>query len=255
MNYEYFKVDKSEGVCTLLINRPEKYNAFNWAMTGEFAGALKEINSDKDVRVLVITGSGKAFCTGMDMDAFKEIQDQGGLKQDLGWKPLFPSMVPVIAAVNGYAIGMGLSMTLSCDIRIAAEEAKFSFPFVHLSALPEGGSLYFLPKLVGISRAIELLLSGRTFNAKEAKEYGLVTEVMPAAQLMDYTYKLARRIADAPPLSVMKTKKGLYQHLDGSFDSAVDYEKNTLEWLFKTEDFQEAIKALMEQRKPIFHSK
>jgi len=256
MKYKYVIVEKSEGVCTLVFNRPDKYNAINWEMEGEVFKALKEIAEDKEVRVLVITGAGSAFCTGADMEGMLQANiDQGGLTGEEIYEMPFPDMVPVIAAVNGFAIGAGFTMILSCDIRIAAEEAKFSLPFVPIGAIPEAGSIYFLPKLAGISRAMELALTGRAISANEAKEYGLVTDVVPGAQLKDTVYKLAKKIAAAPPLSVMAAKKGFYQCLSGNIKDAIEYEKSTLKWLLKTEDHQEAVKAYMDKRKPVFKGK
>jgi 2-(1,2-epoxy-1,2-dihydrophenyl)acetyl-CoA isomerase len=253
---KYIILEKSEGIATVTFNRPDKLNAFNWEMEGELHNALEQVGEDKDVRVLVITGAGSAFCTGADVEEmFQEIADRGGLTGREQYDMPFRNMVPVIASINGLAIGAGLTITLQCDIRIAAEEARFSLPFVPFGLAPEAGSTYFLSRLIGIAKACELVFTGKTITAKEAKEIGLVNEVVPAAELKETTYKLAKRMAQGAPLAMQMSKKGLYQGLEASIKDQIEYEKATLMTLTRTEDFQEAIKAFQEKRRPIFKGK
>jgi len=253
---KYIILEKSEGIATITLNRPEKLNAFNWEMEAEFFNALEEVGQDKDVRVLVITGAGPAFSTGADVEeTLQKTVEEGGLTGEERYDLPFRNMVPVIASINGFAVGAGLTITLQCDIRIAAEEARFLLPFVTFGLVPEAGSTYFLSRLVGIAKACELVFSGKTITAKEAKEIGLVNEVVPGAELKEATYKLAKRIAQAPPLAMRMAKKGLYQGLEASIKDQIEFEKSALMTLMRTEDFQEAIKAFQEKRKPVFKGK
>jgi len=253
---KYVVLDKSEGIATVTFNRPDKLNAFNWEMEGEVFDAFRQVEQDKDVRVLVITGAGPAFCTGADVEEMlQETIEKGGLTGREQYDLPFRNMVPVIASINGFAMGAGLTITLQCDIRIAAEEARLSLPFVPFGIIPEAGSTYFLSRLVGIAKACELTFTGKTITAKEAKEIGLVNEVVPLAELKEATYKLAKRIAQGPPLAMQMAKKGLYQGLEASIRDQIEYEKSALMTLMRTEDFQEAIKAFQEKRKPVFKGK
>jgi len=253
---KYIILEKSEGIATVTFNRPDKFNAFNWEMEAEVFDAFKQVEQDKDVRVLVITGAGPAFCTGADIEEmFQGTIDRGGLTGAEEYDLPFRNMVPVIASINGLAIGAGLTITLQCDIRIAAEEARFSLPFVPFGIVPEAGSTYFLSRLIGIAKACELVFTGKTITAGEGKELGLVNEVVPAAELKEATYKLARRIAQGAPLAMQMAKKGLYQGLEASIKDQIEYEKSALMTLMRTEDFQEATKAFQEKRKPIFKGK
>lgn len=253
---KYVILEKSEGIATLTFNRPDKFNAFNWEMENEVFEAFSQVDQDKDVRVLVITGAGPAFSTGADVEEMlQKTIDQGGLTGEEHYDMPFRNMVPVIASINGLAIGAGLTIVLQCDIRIAAEEARFSLPFVPMGVIPEAGSTYFLPRLVGIAKACELAFTGRTITAAQAKEIGLVNDVVPAAELKEATYKLAKRIAQAPPLAMRMAKKGLYQGLEASIKDQIEFEKSAIMSLMQTEDFQEAIKAYTEKRKPVFKGK
>ena len=253
---KYVILEKSEGIATITLNRPEKLNAFNWEMEAELFDAVKQVEQDKEVRVLVITGAGAAFSTGADIEEmFQDIADKGGLTGEEHFDVPFRNMVPVIASINGPAIGAGLTIALLSDIRIAAEEASFSLPFVRFGLVPEGGSGYFLSTLIGMAKTCELVFTGRTITAKEAKEMGLVNEVVPAADLKEVTYRLARRIAQAPPLAMQMAKRGLYRGLEASIKDQVEYDKSALLSLSRTEDFHEAIKAFQEKRKPVYKGK
>jgi 2-(1,2-epoxy-1,2-dihydrophenyl)acetyl-CoA isomerase len=253
---KYFFLEQEEGVTTLTINRPDRLNAFNWEMERELFEAINQIEKDEDTRVLVITGAGRAFSTGADIeDQLKVNVERGGLTGEEMYDSPLRDMVPTIASINGLAVGAGMTLALQCDIRIASEEAKMQFPFVQVGAIPEFGSTYTLPRLVGIDRACELVLTGRMIEAKEAKDIGLVTEVVPASELKEATYKLARKIAQNPPLAAKEAKKGLYRGIQVSREESIEFEKSTLIALLNTEDHKEAISAFMEKRKPRFKGK
>jgi 2-(1,2-epoxy-1,2-dihydrophenyl)acetyl-CoA isomerase len=255
-NMKYFLVDKAEGVATLTMNRPEKFNAFNWEMEHELFEALEQIERDKDVRVLVITGAGAAFCAGADFEEmFQQSIDTGGLSEEAHFDTPLRNMVPTIAAINGVAVGAGMSIALSCDIRVASEDARMSLAYVRVGLGLEGGLSYLIPRLVGIDKACELLFTGRTIDAREAKELGLVTKVVPAAELKETVHKLARTIAQGPPLAMKAVKRGIYNALEASIRDAAEYDKSVLMELVKTDDHKEAVKAFMEKRKPLFKGK
>ena len=254
--YKYVIVEKENHICTFTFNRPDRYNAFNWEMEHEVFEAFKDVDADKDIRVIILTGAGVAFSTGADIqDMLQANIDQGGLTGEETYDMPFRHMVPIIAAINGFCIGAGLTITTQCDFRIAAEEARFSLPFVPIGAMPEAGSTYFLPRLIGMSNALDLALTGRTFKAKEAKELGLISQVVPGAMLRDTVFKLAKQIAAAPPQAVKATKQAFYQGLESNIAAAIENEKNTLMWLLKTEDHKEAVKAYMEKRPAVFKGK
>jgi len=257
---KYFILEKDQGIATLTMNRPDRLNAFNLEMGNELREAQDLVRQDKDIRVLIITGAGQAFSTGGDFkDVFEANVEQEGLLDESMMESMLGSplrdMVPTIAAINGPAIGGGMTVALLCDIRIASEDATISFPFVRVGVLPEGGSTFILPRLIGIAKACELTLTGRTIGAKEAKEIGLVNEVVPASELMEATNKMARRIVRGAPLAVKMTKQGLYQGLQYSIEEAEEFENKSLIALMKTEDHQEAVKAFMEKREPKFKGK
>ncbi len=159
---------------------------------------------------------------------------------------------PIIASINGVAVGGGCTMTLSCDIRITSEEAKFQLPFTRLGICTEIGSTYLLPRLIGMGKACELIFTSKTIDAKEAKEIGLVNQVVPASELVKTTYEMASSIAKLPPLAVQMNKRGLRQAMNTDLPSQLQYEALATAYLSDTEDRKEAIKAFLEKREPIF---
>jgi 2-(1,2-epoxy-1,2-dihydrophenyl)acetyl-CoA isomerase len=256
MSYANIMLEKSDGIATLTLNRPDKLNAFTNAMEVEMFDALQQVRQDKTIRVLVITGAGKAFCAGADFEGmFQELIDRGGLSPDQPVETEFREFPPTIAAINGHAIGAGLTLVLQCDIRIAVEDAKMSLPFVHLGVIPENGSTYYLSRLVGLAKACELIFTGKIITANEAETIGLVNEVVSKDQLMDVTYSLARTIAKAAPLALMMAKKGIYNGLETGVKDAVEFEKSALMALLRSDDHQEAVKAYIEKRPPVFQGK
>lgn len=265
MSFSTILVDKAEGIATLTLNRPDRLNAVTEPMTAELLDAFTQIESDGNVRVLVITGAGRGFCAGADIqDLFlKGIEDerQGKEKFDLpAWAEkacwqLADMSKPTIASINGPAVGFGMTLTLVCDLRIASEEARLSIPFVQFGIIPEFGSTYFLPRLVGIAKACELAFTGRFIEAKEAKEIGLVNEVVPGAELKAATYKLAKSIVRGAPVAIQLAKRGLYQGLDTSLRNQLRYERLALDIAFQSEDHAEAVAAFLQKRPPVFKGK
>lgn len=265
MAYSTIILDKAEGIATLTLNRPEKLNALNDAMAAELVDAFTQVEQDNDVRVLVITGAGRAFWAGADIkDSFlKRIEERKRGEESyalVGWLhktclQLRNMPKPVIASINGYAVGIGVTLPLQCDIRIASEEAMFSVPFVRLGLIPEFGSTYSLTRLIGIAKACELVFTGKFIGAKEAKEIGLVNEVVPAAKLKAATYELAKTIAQGAPLALQIAKEGLYQGIDADIQGQLRYESLAYGILLRSEDHEEGVRAFLEKRQPTFKGK
>jgi enoyl-CoA hydratase len=265
MTYSTITLEKAEGIATLTLNRPEKLNALNEVMAAELLDAVTEVEEDKDTKVLVITGAGRAFWAGADVkELFLKGIDQrkrGEASFDIiSWLERLCLQLrnmpkPTIASINGHAVGIGVTLPLQCDIRIASEEAMFSLPFVRLGLIPEFGSTYALTRLVGIAKACELIFTGKFIGAKEAKEIGLVNEVIPTAELEKTTHELAKTIAQGAPIAIQLAKKGLYQSLDASIESQLRYESLALNILLRSEDHEEGIRAFLDKRQPNFKSK
>jgi enoyl-CoA hydratase/carnithine racemase len=220
---EQITTEVSDGILTITLNRPDRLNAWTPTMAGELMEAFDQADADDDVRVVIITGAGRGFCAGADLQRGGETfdyrarenpdappRDNGGMFT----LRIFECTKPVIAAVNGPAVGVGATMTLPMDIRLAAEEARFGFVFARRGIVPEAASSFFLPRVVGISRAMEWVATGRVFGAQEALEAGLVRSVHPSGELLDRTYALAREIADnTAPVSVALARRLLWTML------------------------------------------
>jgi 2-(1,2-epoxy-1,2-dihydrophenyl)acetyl-CoA isomerase len=259
-------VEKDENVVTLTLNRPEKLNASNDAMVEELLEFFEHIDKEKDVRVVIVTGAGKAFCAGADLkerflpriEERKKslLKDATGEFSELGALALSRIRKVTIAAVNGIASGVGCTLALGCDIRIASSNARFGFPFLRVGILPEFGSTYYLPRLVGIGKACELIFTGKTIEADEAKEIGLVNHVVPPDSLMEKTREMAGIISRMPPLALAASKRALYQGLRApDLASQLQYESLALVHLFGTADHEEGVRSLLEKREPTFKGK
>lgn len=262
MTYSTITLANIEGVATLTLNRPEKLNALNETMAAELLDAVTQVQQDSDVRVLIVTGAGRAFWAGADVrDLFLKGIEQRKRGEEafdiIGWLERlclqFRNLPkPTIAAINGHAVGIGVTLPLQCDIRIASEEARFSMPFVRLGLIPEFGSTYALPRLVGIGKACELILTGKFIDAKEAKDIGLINDVVPTAELQKTTFELAKTIAQGAPLAMQMAKGGLYQALDTDIQSQLRYEGQAFRILLQSEDHEEGVKAFLDKRQPEF---
>ena len=256
MEYQTIILEEKDNIATLTLNRPEKLNALNPQMFVDLVHAFRSVSQNDETRVLVITGAGRGFCSGVDLTAESTVTEiEGVVPGDFPREaPLILSGMkkPVIAAINGVAVGGGLTLTLSCDIRIASETARFSIPLTRLGFTFELGSSYFLSRVIGIGKACELIFTGRMIEADEAKEIGLVNQVVPADQLADVAHEMAGNIAKAVPLAQEISKAGLYQGLDADLPTQLRWEVLANSYLGGTEDRREAIKAFMEKRDPIF---
>ena len=255
------KMSCDNHVGTITINRPDVLNAFNDAFSGEFIAALKQAARDPDVRVVVITGAGRAFSSGQDLGDLEAKYVPGhvpALGADLKkrydpWVKLIRTMdKPVIAAVNGVAAGAGCSLALACDMRIASEHAKFIEVFVNVGLVPDSGSTWTLPRLVGIGRAMELCLTGRPVKADEALSIGLVNQVVPADELEAATAKLANKLAALPGKALSLTKRLLNESLERPLMDQLEAESFAQETAGRTKDHFEGVTAFLQKRTPEF---
>jgi enoyl-CoA hydratase/carnithine racemase len=264
-DYETLLVTIDDGVAVITLNRPDVGNAFNVAMTAEFDGALWALDADESVRAIVVTGAGKAFSTGWDLSGGGDVfgaaaHDEHNTElsvsdDDIAERyALWRMRTPLIAAVNGTAIGAGLTISLLHDIRVVAEDARLRFVFTRLNLIPEGNSTWILPRIVGVSNAMELLLTGRWFSGVEAASMGLASKAVPADQVLSTAVELARDIADnTAPTATGVTKELVYRFL-GEPDrlAAMALETKLTWWAGNQPDTMEGVMALMEKRKPKF---
>jgi len=223
MDFEQITTEIAEGVLTITLNRPERLNAWTATMGSELIQAFDQADADDEVRVIIVTGAGRGFCAGADLAAggetfdHRELEAPGTVPRDNGGQftlRVFASTKPVIAAINGPAVGVGATMTLPMDIRLASEDARMGFVFARRGIVPEAASSWFLPRVVGISRAMEWVATGRVFSAQEGLEGGLLRSLHPPAELLGAARDLAREIADnTAPVSVALARRMLWRML------------------------------------------
>ena len=228
MDFQDIAYEVSEGIATITLHRPDKMNAFTGRMMHEIISALDMTDADDNVKVVIFTGSGRAYCAGADLSSGGEtfakggsdVQTKQGVPRDGGGLVslrIFESLKPVIGAINGAAVGVGVTMTLPMDVRLASDNAKFGFVFAKRGIVPEACSSYFLPRIVGIQKATEWVFTGRVFSAQEALEGGLVRSVHPADELLTVARELAREIAEnTAPVSVALSRRMLWRMLGAS---------------------------------------
>jgi len=263
MTYENIIYEKSEGVARITLNRPEAGNALNLPLADELWDAVKNLEADKDIRVLIVTGAGKIFCGGGDvrylvseMPKKNTIEVRDFLSQ-LG-RPVMAIRdlkIPTIAAINGAAVGAGFDFLLHCDIRIAAETAKMGSTWIVNGVIPVMGGMFLLPRMVGLTKATEMILTGELIDAQEAYRVGLLNKVVPDDQLLHEAEKMARKLVNGPPLAISIAKDGLSRALDGNFPHELMHALYLQAACFKTDDFNEGLMAFLEKRKPNFLGK
>ena len=262
MPYEDLLLEKEGNVATVTLNVPEKLNAISRTMGMNLPLVADEIAKDDEVRVVIVTGAGRGFCSGADVSA---MSGGGGdtsrhrLLQFTGWPfaDVFPRLnKPVIAAINGACVGGGLSLALSCDIRIAAETARFGVLQIARALVPDYGLTHYLPQAVGISRALELMFTGEIIGAAEAEKLGIVSRVVPPEELMTVVRELAAKIAGQAPISVELTKKMVWRGLFDGLIRQLDLETYATRICRETEDHKESVRAFLEkQPQPPFKGK
>ena len=258
MDYQTIKLTKEQGVATILLNRPESMNALNEEMLKEMVAVTGEVGVDNEVKVVVVTGAGRGFCAGGDLSSpmyantnpaeiMKLIIEFGKIPINLRNMPK-----PVISAINGAAVGAGLGFALAADIIIASEKAKFGHIYTNIGLMSDAGSIYFLPRLVGLPKACDIIFTGKVIDAKEAERIGLVSQVVPADQLDSVTKELALKLSKRPPVAVGLAKISLYQGMGMDLPTAIEWEARAHALSFFTEDMKEGISAFKEKREPVF---
>ena len=265
---ETMLVDKVDGIMTITLNRPERLNAFTMQMANDWFTILDEIDSDDDVRAVIVTGAGRGFCAGADLssgartfdstnaskssgaDSAKEHRDEGGLLT----LRIYRCRKPLIAAVNGPAVGVGVTSILPMDIRLASTEARFGFVFARRGVVPEACSSWFLPRVVGINRAMEWVATGRVFDAEEALRGGLVSEILPTDELLPRARELALEIAsNTSPVSVALARQMMWQMLGASHPiEAHRLDSKAMNYMGARADSREGVTSFLEKRAPKF---
>ena len=257
---EHLKFVVEEALATITLDRPERLNAFTDEMLTAWLSMLEECRTRDDIRVIVITGTGRAFTTGGDVEGFASSASKTAAEMKTritsGIQRLTQTIAehekPVIAALNGIATGGGLDIALACDIRFAAESARFAENYVRMGLIPGGGGAYLLPRIVGAAKALELLLSGDFVDAREAERIGLVNRVVADAELMTETHKFARGIAEGAPLAVQLIKRIVRIGADKDLGTGLELAAANIPIVRSSGDHLEAIAAHKEKRKPNF---
>src|SRR5579871_4418424 len=278
MPFETILYEVSEQILTITLNRPDKLNAFNAAMLRELIEAFDAADKDDDIRVIIVTGAGRAFCAGADLSSGADTFDRDARRGPIRRLPdgrvdysdpnardgggqvtlrIFKCLKPVIAAVNGPAVGIGVTMQLAMDIRIASENAKFGFVFSQRGIVPEAASSWFLPRIVGIAQALEWCFTGRVFPAQEALAGGLVSKVVPPTELLPTARALAREIATkTAPVSVALIRQMMWRMLGA--DDPMEAHKVDSRGIYtrgRSEDVKEGVTAFLEKRPAVFRNK
>lgn len=258
-SYKTIHLDKRDGIGYLLLNRPEVRNAFNREMIDELRDALRSIDRDEEIKVLIVTGAGKAFQAGADIAELSVMTPMDILRWNEGIVRINAGLEklrqPVIAAINGPAMGGGLELAISCTLRVVAESAKMGLPEVKLGIIPGTGGTQRLPRLIGKGRAAELLLTGTAVNAQEAYDIGLVNRVVPDNKVVEAAELMAHKIMANAPIAVEMAKDALEIGKDLPLDHAVQYSQKNCVTCFSTEDMKEGMAAFLEKRKPNFTGK
>ncbi|HUF89833.1 MAG TPA: enoyl-CoA hydratase-related protein [Gemmatimonadota bacterium] len=253
-------VERHGDVGVVLLNRPAKLNAFAGDMRDLIGDGIAELTADPEIRALVVTGEGRGFCAGADIDYLNELVAEGNARDfqrllEAGERvvqEIQAAEKPVIAAINGPAAGGGANLALACDLRIMADTASIGQTFVRIGLHPDWGGTYLLPRLVGVSRALELMWSGRMVGAEEALQIGLVNRVVPAASLRDLAMAWARQLAAGPPLAVARIKRALQESLDRDLEGMLAIELENQLACFESEDARRGLFAFNSKDTPRF---
>lgn len=261
--FEHVRTSITEGIGTITLSRPDKLNAFAGRMRQELSEAVQQVAESDDVRVLVVTGAGRAFCAGADVDYMWEVLEREDWDAAKGLVDAGRTVVttirsvpkPVVASVNGAAAGAGANLALACDLRIASDRASIGQTFNRIGVHPDWGGMYFLPRLVGPSKALELIYSGDMIDAAEAHRLGLFNRVVPHDRLEEETRALARMLAAKPPIASALAKHAVYQSGRLSLEEVLELELDHQLRCFRSEDAREGLQAFLEKRAPSFRGR
>ncbi len=261
MEFSTIRFEKSEQVATIVMRRPDELNAFNVPMLKELLKAFEDAGVDEDIRCVIFTGEGRAFCAGADVKGADDLLSQikeGPEEEDILRMLTRVVMAirrtpkPVIGAVNGVAAGAGANLALACDITIASEKARFAEVFLNIGLVPDGGGTFFVPETIGYHRAAELFFTGRILTAEEAFSLGLYNRVVPAEEVMQAAQELAQNLAARPPVAIAETKALLNREILPRLRAHIDEENRSQRKMFATADAREGFTAFAEKRKPNF---
>lgn len=264
MDYSSLVFEKSDGVVTVTLNRPDKSNAFDDTLISEMLDALKTIERDAEARAVIITGAGKNFCAGQDLGPMLErYKSPEGVSFGAHLRKSYNLIIsrirnlekPVIAAINGAAAGAGLGLTCACDLRYASEAARFRMAFIGIALAPDSGTSFLLPRIIGLGRATELAFTNDLIDSQTALNYGLVNRVFKAEELLPQTREIAKKLAQMPTKSIGLTKRALNRGFTSDIEGALENEAFMQEIAGHTADHLEGVNAFMEKRQPVFNGK
>ncbi len=264
MSFETILLEKKEEIGILTLNRPDRLNALNEKMYAELVQAIQEADQDDEVRVLILTGAGKAFCAGADVGRMsaEERKARGSEEIRRGFRNIQAIILglhrmekPTIAMVNGAAVGGGFDLACACDLRTGSENARFMSAFVRIGLFPGFGGTWLYPRIIGIPKAAEMLFTGDFMEAKDAERFGLLNRLVPAADLEKETMSLARRIANGPPIAIRLSKMQLYKGLEMDLETALKMAAACETITLTSEDHQEGVAAFREKRPPKYRGK
>jgi 2-(1,2-epoxy-1,2-dihydrophenyl)acetyl-CoA isomerase len=256
--YETIRYEVRDRIAWLTLNRPDKLNSFTEQMNKEITKALKQTANDANIRCLVITGAGRAFCSGEDLGGVTEEMNHGEVlrtRYEPMMKALYYLEKPVVAAVNGVAAGAGMSLALACDFRLVSEKASFVEAFIHVGLIPDAGNLYYLPRLIGHAKALELAVLGEKISAQKAAELGLATAVISEAAWEEEVRRFAERLAAMPTKAIGLIKRLLRESWHCTFEDYLEKEAYGQRIAGLTKDHREGIRAFFEKRKAVFQGK
>jgi 2-(1,2-epoxy-1,2-dihydrophenyl)acetyl-CoA isomerase len=265
VDFEQIIYEKADRIATIILNRPERMNAFTPTMINEWYAALLDAHTDPEVRVVILTGAGRGFCAGADVSGRGPIgnlmnrdrslvENRNFLRDGVQRIPRLVSIMekPYIAAVNGPAAGAGMDMASMCDIRFAAEGARMGMTYVRMGLIPGDGGAYYLPRIVGMAKALDLIWTGRMMDAQEALEMGYVSAVVPGDELMSFTRAYAEKLVKGPSVAIQQAKRLAYRSQDATLDAALDLAAHAMFVAQSTEDALEGPRSFAEKREPEF---
>ena len=254
--YQYLLVSKEERVGIIQLNRPDALNALSPDLMTELVEALEAFDADDGIGCMVLTGGPKVFAAGADIKRMAEASavDMLTMDQLARWDRIRKLHKPVVAAINGYALGGGCELSMMCDIIIAGEDAKFGQPEISIGVIPGAGGTQRLTRAVGKAKAMELILTGRMFSAHEALEMGLINKVVPSELTIEEAKQMAKTIAEKPAIAVRLAKEAILKAFDTTMEGGLDYERKLFYLLFASADQKEGMKAFMEKRSPVWNN-